>query len=245
MTDSYEIIGTGKIILKYKKFVDKKIISNRKNIEKFWQKSKQENNKIFNGDVLSFVNFSIQNDEIIVNCTFRKFVDVLMSRKMPQLGFQIKPIGVSGLLLINDNNKNYVLFSTRSLDVSEYPGYLELVPSGHIDKKTPKKDGLIDYLAKLRDEFVEETGLSSNLINEMKSICLIFDRTIDVFDVCCLIKINMSKEKIFNAFKKITEYNNPEFVLIQDLNNFLEKNKQKIVPTSVGIITYFKKRNYQ
>ena len=241
----FEIIGKGNIIVKCTDPSNQKITSNKEIIEKIWsEECKRKNYKIFNGDVLSFVGIHSENTDIVVDTKFTEYKNVLASRKKPELQLNIKPVGVSGIIVVEDNAKRFVLFSTRSNNVTEYPGHIELVPSGNIDKSVFLPDGTIDYILKLKEEFHEETGLSSDHIKKVKSICFVYDKKNQVFDVGCLIILHLNKTELIQNFIQVNEYENPEFVPIENLNNFMKINKKNIIPTSLALLKCFLESNY-
>ena len=230
MTESdFEIIGKGNIIVRCTDSSNQIINSNKEIIEKIWsEECKSKNYKIFNGDVLSLIGIHGENADIVVDTKFTEYKNVLASRKKPELQLNIKPVGVSGIIVVEDDKKRFVLFSTRSDDITEYPGHIELVPSGHIDKSVFLSNGTIDYISKLKEEFHEETGLSSDHIKEVRSICFVYDKKNQVFDIGCLIILHLNKTKLIQSFSKVSEYKNPEFIPIESLNDFMKRNKKKL-----------------
>lgn len=236
----YKIIATGDVLLKYTQSDEKKFYKHKEKIEQIWKKiCKQKQNKLFNDDVLSFVNISRINKKTLVEGMFVKYKLVIADRKDPSLCLQINPIGVSGVVMINEHNEKYLLFSVRSSEVSEYPGYLELVPSGHIDKSIVRKNRIVDYKSKLIQEFEEETALSVDLINKIRTLGIVMDTVNRVYDICCVLEVNTTRENILVSFKKVSEYVKPEFISYNKLPNFIKSNYHKIIPTSLAIIKGF------
>jgi len=238
---SFEIIAYNDIILRNSPVVDFKFDQGK--LEKIWQNiCDKKNNKLFNGKVLTYIDSFKQNNKLIINAGFVDYKIVVSSRFEPSLGLKIKQIGVSGITLINDNGDEYVLFSTRSSDVTEYPNFLELVPSGQIDDSTLKSDGTIDFSTKLIDEFTEETGLKKNCIQEIETMCLVIDKKNEVYDICCKIKILNSKSNIIKTFEKVSEYGKPELVYLNSLSDYVSSNYDRIIPTSLAILSHFLKQ---
>lgn len=237
--NSFEIIVRGNVLIKCIDSKNKITTSQKDTIKKIWDKEcKIKNYKIFNDEVLSFVDIHKENHNVIVSAKFTEYKNVLASRKKPQLGLSIKQIGVSGIIII-ECKKQFILFATRSTDTTEYPRYLELVPSGNIDKSVLRDNGTIDYISKIKEEFKEETGLSPKYIKQVKSFCFVYDKKNQVFDVVCLIALDIDPKRIIESFKKVSEYKNPQLVPLEDLYNFVRQNKQKIVPTSLAILECF------
>lgn len=160
---TYKIIHKGNVILRNNMLhLDS---SKQQIIEKNWSSEIKKNPKIFNGQVLVFINQNKNINDIIIDVGFTEYKNVLASRKIPELN--IKPVGVSAITIIDDLGEKFVLFSTRSKNNTEYPGFIELVPSGHIDKSALQKNNSIDYTQKIKEEFFEETGCNQSCINKV------------------------------------------------------------------------------
>lgn len=235
----FEIIQKGNVIVRHVNLSLHISNSNKKIIEDLWSEECKNKHGIFNGDVLYFIDVKNENNDIVVDAQFTEYKNVLASRKKSELGLNIKQIGVSGIIVVEENSKKFVLFSTRSDDVTEYPEYIELVPSGNIDKSILRMNGTVDYISKLKEEFFEETGIPIEHINKIKSMCLVYDKNNQIFDIGCLIELNIAKKVILEYFAKVNEYKNPEFISINDLHDFVNKNKKKIVPTSLALLKCF------
>lgn len=241
--NTFEIIQKGNVIIRCNDSSTHILDSNNKIIEEVWSEECKNKHGLFNDDVLSFIDVKKENTDIIVNAKFTEYKNILASRKKPELGLSIRQIGVSGITLVEENQKKFILFSTRSHDITEYPEYIELVPSGNIDKSVLQTDGTVDCIAKLKGEFSEETGLSIEYIKKIKSICLVYDKNNQIFDVGCLIELNMDRNTILESFTKVNEYKNPELIPIRDLPNFINKNKERLVPTSLALLECFLGKN--
>jgi len=232
--NSYKIIEKGNIILRNNPF-SLDISKQQEVIEEVWRKESKKNPSIFNADVLSFIDLTKHNDKIYVDVYFTEYKNVIASRKISELQLNIKQVGVSAITFVNDEER-YVLFSTRSRNNTEYPEYIELVPSGNIDRSALQKDNTIDYISKLQDEFSEETGMSVKDIKKIQSMCLVYDENNQIFDVGCIIEINVERNEIIKCFKKINEYTTPQFIRENNLSEYIKKNREKIVPTSLAIL---------
>jgi len=239
---SFEVLSTEKII------IQNSLIPNldfdQQKLEQVWRNEcEKKNNKLFNGKVLTYIDSLKKDNEFIIKGGFVDYKIVLSARKEPSLGLKIKQIGVSGITIVEDKDEYYVLFSTRSSQTTEYPGFIELVPSGNIDESTIKTDGTIDYYSKLIDEFTEETGLEQDSIHKVSSLCFVMDKINQVYDVCCMIKIINSKENIVKNFGRVSEYAKPELISTSSLSKYIQKNYERIIPTSLAILSCFNKNS--
>jgi hypothetical protein len=132
-----------------------------------------------------------------------------------------------------------VVFAKRVDNITEYPGLLELVPSGSIDKECADANGVVDYQSKLLSEFIEETGLSKEYVKEISGFGFVLDIGHNVYDICCEILLEAKKELVAQRFLS-REYNAPVFVVMNDLDSFIKANVDSIVPTSMALIEAYR-----
>ena len=242
---TYSVVAIGDIILET--INEKKIqsVNEEKRINEIWEEEyAKSNGKLSNGKVFCFKNMSQTGRKTTVKGYFEEFKQVLGKRKDPHLEIEISPIGVSGISIFKENQNQYVIFSKRTSQVLEYPEYLELVPSGHLDESTLNND-IVDYKKKILEEFSEEVGLISAKIKHITCIGFVKDLNDEVYDVCCLIEIDSDRNEINESSKSMPEYENPIFVSMNDLSSYVKKNKDKIVPTSLAVIDCYLHSNQQ
>lgn len=234
--ENYEILATGEIILQHSSKPNNISHEQEIKIEKVWtNKQQQKENKLFNDKVLNFVRIYKNKHKTFVEGNFIDYKCIIADREDPTLKLELNQIGVSGVIVISENNNNYVVFGIRENNITEYPGYFELVPSGNIDITTID-DGVIDFKSKLIEEFIEETGLTKENISNLNSLCFVKDCINCVYDVCCLIEIKSQKKDLFESFKKVSEYKKLEIISFSELSAFIRKNYKKIVPTSLAVL---------
>ena len=230
----------GDIFLRYTSTLDLSSSPHYEQIENFWSFESQKK-KLENNFVLCFENISKQNKKIIVDGKFVEYKIILADRFLPNLGLGINQIGVSGIVIVNEDDENFVLFSSRTEQTTEYPGFFELVPSGHIEKSNLLNDGTIDYKAKILNEFIEETGCTKELISSIDSLGLVFDIQNHVYDVCCILHTKETRSKITKNFGNVSEYSKPIMIPFKEIETFKHQNYQKIVPTSLAILECMEK----
>lgn len=109
----------------------------------------------------------------------------LAQRAEPALGLGIVPLAVSGLLVC----EGQVALARRADHTTQYPGWLELVPSGGIDATRLRADGSVDWEAQLLVELEEETGLAAHAVTRIVPLSLVRDRVDAVVDLAARIEI--------------------------------------------------------
>ena len=238
MLDS-EIISIGKIILKH--VISDINISDekKKQISHYWNNMiKYRNESIHDDQVLHFVRIN-PNNNTEIEVSYTNYKNIIVDREFLNSELNIFQVGVSGLIINKNNNNPSILFAKRSNAVTEYSNYYELVPSGNLDKSVLLNDGTINYPTKIIQEFEEETGLLSSTIDNLTPFCFVKDNHNHVFDVCCILEINIKPQLVIQSFKTISEFNSPHFVSLENLKSFVDTNYSKIVPTSKALIRCF------
>ncbi len=230
-----EIIATGEIMLASISGVRTFTPTKSERVEQIWQMEIAKNPKLFNGTVFSYLKHSATEKITKIEGAFVEYKQFLAQLREPVLDLGIKPIGVSGFTIINENRKKYAVFALRSDDVTEYPGHLELVPSGTLDNSVLGPDGTVRFHDKLREEFEEETGIPASVITGIRSCGLILDRKDQVYDACAIIEASATREQALEAFSTVSEYRKPCFVALEDLPRFVEENAHALVPSSLAL----------
>jgi hypothetical protein len=235
---NYEVIAIGNVYVRTRDnpYFEKSIIQHQNIIEEIWNQSlKERNGNLFNGTLANFIKINTDKNTLEVVIHFVEYKQFIAQRNNPGLKLNIKPVGVSGITILNDGNSNCAIFAKRSTTVTEYPGFLELIPSGSIDTDCVYTSGVIDYKSKILSEFVEESGIPKESIRQISGFAFVLDRQHNVYDICCEILFDGKKESIEKQFLS-EEYATPTFVNINDLDKFVESNSGIIVPTSLAII---------
>jgi len=196
-------------------------------IEKLWN-DELKKRKLFNGNIVSYKSHSNNNGTLNIECFITQYKYFFAQLKNPELNLNITPIGVSGIIIDEENN---TLLAVRQ-NVTEYNGYYELIPAGSIDSS--KREGSnIFFQNQLITEFEEETRISKDNIKEIEPFCLIFDKNHGVYDICSKIHINGLIKNKLNT-EQNEEYRNIEIMNLKNLLSNIEHNKY--VPTSITIL---------
>lgn len=244
--EKYKIAGLGNVSLQcfsasqeFEKSIDQSL---KDIIEWSWNKAViSSNGKLFDGTILNFVDVEFLKNRVLVKGNFISYKYFWAQRNVENVNLNIIPIGVSGILLTHSENIDYLVFAQRTEFNLQYQGYYELVPSGGINDQGLV--GEINYYDQLMLELKEEIGLNTNSINEISSLGLLLDTTDKVYDVACLMKTKTCPDELRMLMKTSNEYENIEFIAVDDLHKFVERNKENIVPASIGLIEMFKQNN--
>lgn len=237
-TKEFEIIFIGDIELELKNSEIQINEGDNTIIEKIWDNELKKNFQLTNNKVLSFVNLKKLDEKCVIKSQFVDFKYVLADRISPELNLGIAVFGVSGIIILK-NKSDSIIFAKRNKNSAEYPNYLELIPSGHLDESIKIKD-TINFKEHLLVEFEEETGISKKNIKKISTLGVIKDKINNVYDVCCVLEMDKKRFNM-NILKNTNdEYYDPKLVFISELDSFVQENKTKIVPTSKAIIECLK-----
>ncbi len=217
--------------------------SQQKLISEVWKNELKKNDTLHNGKVPCLRKIISQSNSKILKIFYVDYSAIIADRLEPQIGLDLKQVGVSGIIEISNNGFKKILFSTRSSNTTEYPDYLELVPSGNLEI-TDDENNLIDFQNTLINEFYEETRLSSDVLRNITPLCVVYDKINHVYDVCSKIQVESSFEDLLACVLSSNEYYNPKLIDVKDIENFISINNEKIIPTSKAILEYYMKLFY-
>ena len=144
----------------------------------------------FNGRILTYHSHdqgscTSRGKTSIIRCQSLEYRTVFAQLMAPDLGLDIRPLAVSGLILDRDGK---TLVGQRS-QVSQYPGRWELVPSGGMDSTMDLEQGVG---AQLSREFEEETGWDRGRIRGISPFCLVRNGNHGNYDIGALIRLDGS-----------------------------------------------------
>ncbi len=190
-------------------------------IERLWAAERAETPSLFNGRVISYRSHASSRDRLQISCFETDYTRVLAHLRGLEAG--VAPLAVSGIIV---DSKGKTLIGRRG-QVTEYPGWYELIPSGGLNGVSPEDQ--------VREEFVEETGMGEGLIRTITPFCLIHDREHDVYDIGCEIRLDSAAEA-----KKNSEY---EEVIAVSLGLLEDRMKRDLfVPSSRALFQAWRER---
>lgn len=230
------IVIEGQINLKLKKKFPKLPKKLETKISNLWEKEFKNIKTLENNKILFFEKID-ECDKNLIHVGIVDYKTFFVSLLKKNLGIKIHPIGVSGITFINNNNVKYVILGKRSSNVTQYPKFFEMVPSGHLDVSSKNTNNKIEHKIKLIEEFEEETTLSKNKILDISPIGFLRDFKHNSYDICSSIELNCSLNYLKNKLTPCGEYTDFKIISQFELLKFCKKHK--IVPTSQTLAEYF------
>ena len=201
----------------------------RRRIDALWQEELHAHPHRFDGTLLSFV----RREGDVLHGRFIPYRYYMAQRREPTLPLAIVPLAVSGMLICQDQ----VAFARRSERATQYPGRIELVPSGGLDAECLRDDGTVDYRAQLVRELTEETGIPESEILSIEPVALLRDRVDAVLDLASIIEVGPRARAIAEIViaDGANEYRSLQWVAAAELLAFIESRREDLVPTSYAL----------
>jgi len=187
---------------------------------------------IFNAELLVHQETHIREDIVDVTGCFTEY-RFYYAQKVSGQSFGLTPLAVSGLIICED----HVILARRASHVTSYPGMLELVPSGGLDRDAAMDDGLVDFRSKLRVEFAEETGQPGESVLSVEPFALIHDPDDPAYDIACHLHVNIGRTQLMAGLAKSDEYDDPVAVPMGEISDWLVAHQDELIPTSRAILS--------
>lgn len=206
-------------------------------IDELWSAALAESGgRLFNGTILSFE--ELRNDPPLpaIFGRFTEFKRFIAQRADPALGLAVRPVGVSGLAIVEEGGRSFALLAERSPTVSHYPGFLELVPSGSVDDAFVASEGRIDFVRLILQELKEETCWSGDLRCPPRTLGAVFDPFGGTYDVCCRLDLAAERAELLSAMRESDEYTDARFVPLDELSEWITLHAARCLPASIAII---------
>lgn len=210
----------------------------RARIEVLWHQAQATNPHLYDGQLLCTCTLTVEGGTATVEGRFVPFKHYVAQLADPNLSLDVTPVGVSGVTIVRAPDGTWVLLGRRSPACTDYPGYLELAPSGGLDERSAQIDGTIDYVGALLRELSEETGLSPELCRAVKSFAIVGDPAAYLFDVGCTIEL--PGEVLQHDLDGGKEYTSLEFVAFSTVAVLFDDEKNPVVPTSRTLLSHLR-----
>lgn len=193
-------------------------------VDQIWSEAKtRSQNTLFNGKLLRFISFQkTENEAIGAFIEYKYYIAQLKNERLKSV-LKIHPIGISCICVC----QNMYLFGKRSLTVTDYPGYYELVPSGGIDPKSVQKN-VVDVQEQAKRELAEETGIAEQDVKSCVPFLFVVDHQTGIYEVC--LKIELKRREREGGVWQSDEYDLIEWKSLEEARSFMEKERRNVVP---------------
>ncbi len=200
-------------------------------IDAIWQAaSEQSDSKLFDGKILCAL--EISSKALVCSIIPYRFFYAQRQSNMIRNALQIKVVAVSGLIF----HHGLLYFGRRSLSITQYPNFIELVPSGSIDADSVVTNGKADFCKQLENELIEELSVKKKAVSSIEPLLLAFDRQENTWDICCRIILKADATKSIDKNFESQEYQEIICVHLTELVNFLKANAKCLLPTTQVIL---------
>ncbi|WP_374385326.1 UDP-2,4-diacetamido-2,4,6-trideoxy-beta-L-altropyranose hydrolase [Dongia sp.] len=198
-----------------------------------WQgESERRGGDLFNGEIVSVT--SINGSKISGRRAEYRWL--LAQSRDPSVfqWSQVRPLAVTGLLLCREG----IVIGLRSRSVYQFPGLWELAPSGSVDLSTYDQSGAINLQKQLMQELREEIGIEESSVTAVRPLAIASDAHSNVFDVCFKVETDLSWSEIqaISASKASDEYDSLSLLSLEDVPEFIAKNKASITPLTMALL---------
>ena len=205
-------------------------------IDALWEAELRVHPDRFDGTLCAFV----RREGDVLHGRFVPYRYYAAQRRDPTLPLAIIPLAVSGLLIC----QGQVAFARRSERTTQYPGWIELVPSGGLDADCLHEDSTVDHRAQLIRELTEETGIPESEILSIEPVALVRDCVDPVVDLASVIEVGPRARAIADMTLAggVGEYHSLVWVSTAELPTFVEGHRHDLVPMSLALCELFASR---
>jgi hypothetical protein len=154
--------------------------ADRRRADEIWSNLERNGSQpTFENMILNVLSFSERNGLAEIGCglmPYRCFI-----ARLEQGLTSIRPLAATGLALRSCSNE--VLVGKRAVGTASHAGWYETTPSGGFEIGDVGADGSISVIGRMTAEFVEETGLSGNQIDDWRIFGVYYDGPTGTFDL--------------------------------------------------------------
>jgi HAD superfamily hydrolase (TIGR01509 family) len=200
-------------------------------VDAIWRSARERGGTdLFDGSLLSYHGYR----DGVLRCRVEAYRRYVAVRTDPSLRreMDVRPVGVSGACRVGGS----MLFGERSARVIQYPGCLELVPSGGLDAAAYRPDGTVDFEGQLCQELQEEAGLGPGWVAAVRPFALHLDIREQSYDVCCEVLLSGPMAGGEVSRNRSGEYARLGLVPEEQIPRYVRENCSRLVPCSLAMI---------
>ena len=187
------------------------------------------------GLICLYQGHQMQGDLLCVQAQTTNYRYFWAQRRGIPLDPPIRPLAVSGALLVSHKGEDLLLAGQRSDQVEQYAGAWELIPSGGLGAKSLEPGGGVDYAGQLLRELGEEAGLAPDAVRAVRPLGLVEDLPDRVVSVCCALETGWGPEEISRALTGSGEYQRIALLSPAEVRS-LGQGEARLVATSLAIL---------
>jgi len=200
-------------------------------VEALWQAEQTRRGKaMHDGRIMSAVRVSATG---IHGCTVG-YRHLIAQRARPELFSQlcVRPVAVSGLL----HCRGGIVFGHRANSMTQDAGLWELVPSGGID--TNNSGTTVDYIAQIRAELSEETGITATDITTIRPFCLVEDTESHVLDIGISLESSLEAAQVLQIHRETASREYDELCVVPQaqIDRFMADGASRLVGVSMALL---------
>lgn len=232
MTTAVDILARGRAIVRLTEDpgLSLRLAERETAVAALWKEARKRQPALFDAPLPHYLGLTDAASGTELRATAIQFRQLYAARLHPEWELGLMPIGVSGITICQDKK---IVLAKRSLLVSQYQGYWELAPSGHLCP-TEKPSTILDHETAILEELEQELGLTKNLVQECTTVGILRDNTAPGVDVCCRIRVAATArdiERTMRAAPAPREYTALSFLTIAEFQTFVAATS-RLVPTS-------------
>jgi len=202
-------------------------------VQQLWTAALAERPSLTDGEIVTIQDWNIHAGVLRVETASVQYRQYLAQRSGLPLG--IVPLGVSGVIQLPTGE---VVLGRRSSEVSQYPGYWELIPSGGVSSRHVRTDGSVDIAGQLMEEMEEELGIEQERATAVHPLGMLQDLSNPVIDLGFLIELTATEQEMRDGILRHGEYEEVKLLTLEAAKNF----RRPVVPTVPALLDLVERR---
>lgn len=203
-------------------------------IDQIWNEERLTKPYLFDGDSLTLSRFDSQG----AKCVLTPYRSIYATKKSKALrkSLNLNGLAISGIMVFQDE----LFVGQRSQQVTSYPGYFELAPSGGLAEEFVLPSGQVDFMGQLLSELNEEVGIASDQVLTHKFVAVVYDHDDDCFDIGYELTLKSRPKCNESGFVPNSELTQLFGIKKAQVPEFVKKYRETIVPTTLALLeAYF------
>jgi hypothetical protein len=201
--------------------------------EAVWSAACAANPNLFDGSALHRVATRRRKGTFEIEVQSVPYRFVYAALRSPERFDALTPLGVSGIVRSRSGGEDLFLLGERSHAVTQYPGFIELIPSGGMELEDAGAGGLVDHRARLLAELEEEASIPASAVEEIVDLGVVDDPASGMSDVICLVTL---RSTLPNDLGSNREYARRFLASRRAVEDVVRSFDGRVVPTIWGCL---------